>query len=49
VKGRRVAGLVGDLAPAEAIFALKELVAGLGGTLECRTDGAALPAGNRSG
>ena len=26
-----------------------ELVAGLGGTVECRTDGAKLPAGNRSG
>jgi NADH-quinone oxidoreductase subunit G len=49
MKGRTVAGLVGDLAPAEAIFALRELVTGLGGTLECRTDGAALPAGNRSG
>ena len=43
----KVAGLVGDLAPVEAAFALKALVEGLGGSVECRTDGAALPAGNR--
>jgi NADH-quinone oxidoreductase subunit G len=49
VKGRTVVGLVGDLASTEAAFALRELVAGLGGTVECRTDGAKLPAGNRSG
>jgi NADH-quinone oxidoreductase subunit G len=49
VDGRRVAALAGDLAPTEAIFALRELVARLGGTTECRLDGAALPAGNRSG
>ncbi len=47
--GRRVAGLVGDLAPVEAVFALKALVEGQGGRVECRTDGAALPAGNRAG
>ncbi|MBB1496785.1 NADH-quinone oxidoreductase subunit NuoG [Paracoccus sp. MC1862] len=49
MKGRRVAGLVGDLAPVEAAFALKQLVEGLGGSVECRTDGARLPAGNRAG
>ena len=50
VKGAtRVAGLVGDLVPAEAAFALKQLVEGQGGAVECRTDGAKLPAGNRSG
>ncbi|MDO5370116.1 NADH-quinone oxidoreductase subunit NuoG [Paracoccus sp. (in: a-proteobacteria)] len=49
MKGRRVAGLVGDLAPVEAVFALKQLVEGLGGSVECRTDGARLPAGNRAG
>ena len=49
MRGRRVAGLVGDLAPAEAAFALTELVQSLGGQVECRTDGAHLPAGNRSG
>ena len=48
-KGKKVAGLVGDLVSTEAAFALKALVEGLGGTVECRTDGAALPAGNRSG
>jgi len=45
----KVAGLVGDLAPVEATYALKSLVEGLGGSVECRTDGAKLPAGNRSG
>ncbi|WP_172299909.1 NADH-quinone oxidoreductase subunit NuoG [Pseudoruegeria sp. HB172150] len=49
MKGKKVAGLVGDLVPVEAAFALKELVEGLGGSVECRTDGAKLPAGNRSG
>jgi NADH-quinone oxidoreductase subunit G len=43
----KVAGLVGDLAPVEAAFALKHLVEGLGGVVECRVDGAALPPGNR--
>ncbi|TPE53877.1 NADH-quinone oxidoreductase subunit NuoG [Amaricoccus solimangrovi] len=48
MKGRKVAALAGDLAPTEAIFALKGLVEGLGGKVECRTSGAMLPAGNRS-
>ena len=48
VKGRKVAGLIGDLVPVEAAYALKALVTGLGGAVECRTDGAFLPAGNRS-
>ncbi|MGO4853235.1 NADH-quinone oxidoreductase subunit NuoG [Phaeovulum sp. W22_SRMD_FR3] len=48
LKGKKVLGLVGDLAPVEAVFALKNLVEGLGGTVECRTDGARLPIGNRS-
>ncbi len=48
LKGKKVAALAGDLAPTEAIFALKALVENLGGKFECRTDGAALPAGNRS-
>jgi NADH-quinone oxidoreductase subunit G len=47
MRGRRVAALVGDLAPVEAIFSLKHLVEGLGGRIECRTDGARLPIGNR--
>ncbi|MEN8838657.1 MAG: NADH-quinone oxidoreductase subunit NuoG [Celeribacter marinus] len=49
LKGKKVAGLIGDLVPVEASFALKQLVEGLGGNVECRTDGAKLPAGNRSG
>ncbi|MBL4628119.1 MAG: NADH-quinone oxidoreductase subunit G [Roseicyclus sp.] len=50
IKGAdKLAGLVGDLAPTEAAFALKALVEGQGGGVECRTDGAKLPAGNRAG
>ena len=49
MKGRKIAGLVGDLAPVEAAFALKHLIEGQGGSVECRIDGAKLPAGNRSG
>ena len=50
IKGaRKVAGVVGDLAPTEAAFALKSLVEGHGGAVEGRADGAKLPAGNRSG
>ncbi len=47
--GKKVAGLVGDLASTEAAYSLKQLVEGLGGTVECRVDGAKLPAGNRAG
>ncbi|RWR07589.1 NADH-quinone oxidoreductase subunit NuoG [Paenirhodobacter populi] len=46
--GKKVLGLVGDLAPVEAAFSLKRLIEELGGSVECRTDGARLPAGNRS-
>ncbi len=49
MKGRKVTALVGDLAPVEAVYSLKVLVEGLGGHIECRTDGAKLPIGNRSG
>lgn len=45
----KVAGLIGDLASAEAAFSLKTIVEGLGGNVECRTDNARLPIGNRSG
>ena len=48
MKGKRVAALIGDLAPVEAIFALKTIIDTLGGHVECRTDGARLPIGNRS-
>ncbi len=44
----KLAGLIGDLVPTEAAFSLKQLVEGQGGVVECRTDGAKLPAGNRS-
>ncbi|WP_340109002.1 NADH-quinone oxidoreductase subunit NuoG [Pikeienuella sp. HZG-20] len=49
MKAGKVAAIAGDLAPVEAIWSLKELTEGLGGAVECRTDGAALPEGNRSG
>ncbi|AWZ21784.1 NADH dehydrogenase subunit G [Roseovarius sp. TM1035] len=50
IKGaKKLAGLVGDLVPVEAAFALKALIEGQGGHVECRTDSARLPAGNRSG
>ncbi len=48
MKGAKVAGLVGDLVPVEAAFVLKQLIEGQGGNVECRVDGAKLPAGNRS-
>ncbi|MEO1155484.1 MAG: molybdopterin-dependent oxidoreductase, partial [Pseudomonadota bacterium] len=49
IKGAsKVAGLVGDLVPVEAAAALRQLVEGQGGAVECRVDGAKLPAGNRS-
>ncbi|MFN3970473.1 MAG: NADH-quinone oxidoreductase subunit NuoG [Gemmobacter sp.] len=48
MKGKRVAGIVGDLAPVEAAYSLKTLIEGMGGHVECRTDGAHLPPGNRS-
>ena len=41
------AGIVGDLAPVETAFALKQMIERQGGVVECRTDGARLPAGNR--
>jgi len=47
MRGRTVAGLVGDLVPVEAAFSLKQMVEGLGGRVECRTDGAHLPVNNR--
>ena len=44
----KVAGLIGDLVPVEAVYSLKQMIEGLGGNVECRVDGARLPAGNRS-
>jgi NADH-quinone oxidoreductase subunit G len=48
MEGKNIAGVVGDLVPIEAAFALKQLVEAKGGVVECRTDGAFLPDGNRS-
>ncbi len=47
MKGRKVAGLIGDLVPVEAAYSLKLLVEGLGGHVDCRVDGSRLPVGNR--
>jgi len=49
MKGKKVAGLIGDLVSTEAAFALKQLITGLGGNVECRVDNARLPIANRSG
>jgi NADH-quinone oxidoreductase subunit G len=49
MKGKKIGGLVGDLVSVEAAYALKQMIEGQGGSVECRTDGAKLPAGNRSG
>jgi len=49
ISGKNLVGLIGDLVPVEAGFALKNLLEGLGGAVECRVDGAKLPALNRSG
>jgi NADH-quinone oxidoreductase subunit G len=50
VPGERIASITGDLCDAEAMFALKELLTGLGATsLDCRQDGAKLDAECRGG
>jgi NADH-quinone oxidoreductase subunit G len=50
ISGSRIAALAGDLADAEAMLALKELMAGLGSAhLDCRQDGAALDPACRAG
>ncbi|MEM6438884.1 MAG: NADH-quinone oxidoreductase subunit NuoG [Pseudomonadota bacterium] len=46
--GRTLSALAGDLAPVEAMFALKRLVEGLGGVVEGRQGGEKLPADNRA-
>ena len=48
MRGKKITGLVGDLVPVEAAYSLKTLVESLGGTVECRVDGARLLAGNRA-
>ena len=48
--GDRIAALAGDLSDAESMFALKELMTALGSPhVECRQDGAFLPADSRAG
>ncbi|CUH80414.1 NADH-quinone oxidoreductase chain 3 [Tritonibacter multivorans] len=49
VKGKKIAGLIGDLVSVEAAFALKQLIEGLGGKVEARLNNARLPIGNRAG
>jgi NADH-quinone oxidoreductase subunit G len=50
VPGERVAAIAGDLGDAESVFALKELLSGLGTTsLDCRQDGAKIGGGSRAG
>jgi NADH-quinone oxidoreductase subunit G len=49
-RGERIAALAGDLCDAESMFALKGLMAALGSPhVDCRQDGAFLPAGERAG
>jgi NADH-quinone oxidoreductase subunit G len=50
VAGSRIAAIAGDLADAEAIFALKDLMTALGSAnLDCRQDGAAIDPTIRAG
>jgi NADH-quinone oxidoreductase subunit G len=50
VPGERIAAIAGDLCDAEAMFALKEFLIGLGAaSLDCRQDGAKLDARCRAG
>ena len=47
--GKRVAALAGDLVSCETMFAVKQLADHFGDPVECRVDGAKLPAGDRYG
>jgi NADH-quinone oxidoreductase subunit G len=50
IPGERIAAIAGDLCDAEAMFALKELLTGLGAaSLDCRQDGAKLDPRCRAG
>jgi NADH-quinone oxidoreductase subunit G len=50
VPGERIAAIAGDLCDAESMFALKELLTGLGATsLDCRQDGAKIDPRCRAG
>ncbi|MEM9763198.1 MAG: molybdopterin-dependent oxidoreductase [Pseudomonadota bacterium] len=48
-KDGKKAAVAGDLAPVEPVWALKQLMDAVGGSYDCRQDGAQLPIGNRSG
>jgi NADH-quinone oxidoreductase subunit G len=49
VAGSRIAAIAGDLADAEAMVALRDLMTALGSTsIDCRQDGAKLETGNRA-
>jgi len=49
LKGSEIAGLAGDLADMESMYAMRELLASLGSTtVECRTDGAAIDTSARA-
>ncbi len=49
MKGKKVSGLIGDLASTEMAFSLKTLIEGLDGKVECRVDNARLPTDSRYG
>ncbi len=49
MKGKKVAGLIGDLASTEMAFSLKTLIESLDGKVECRVDNARLPTDSRYG
>ena len=50
LKGDEIAGLVGDMADAESIVALKDLMGVVGSpNMDCRTDGAKFDPSNRAG
>ncbi|MCC3860861.1 NADH-quinone oxidoreductase subunit NuoG [Pseudemcibacter aquimaris] len=49
LKSGEIAGLVGDLNDAESMYAMKSLIASLGGEVESRQDGSKLGAKHRAG
>jgi NADH-quinone oxidoreductase subunit G len=50
LEGKKIAAIAGDLADAEAMVALKDLLAGLGSpNLDCRQDGAKIDPSSRAG
>jgi NADH-quinone oxidoreductase subunit G len=49
VEGSQIAGIVGDLCDAESMYAMKSLIASLGGSVECRQDGSKICAKHRAG